>query len=72
MFNLGSRTCAELGEHARKHNHPRIGILIKWESERVSEAGEPGGMAPPTLDWHRKTSRGLDVQIHYFMGARLK
>lgn len=72
MFNLGSRSCAVLGEYARAHGYPCIGILVELENERFKEVGRQAEWPRPRFTYIGKSPRGLDVRIHYFKGARLK
>lgn len=72
MFTLGSRSCSVLGDYARAHNYPCIGILVELENERFSEVGRQAVWPRPHFTYIGKSPRGLDVRVHYFKGARLK
>ncbi len=69
---LLSKSCDLLGEWAREHDFPCIGILLELENERFAKAGRKAEWIHPHFVYIGKSPRGLDVRIHYFKGARLK
>ena len=66
------KSCEHLGDYAREHGYPCIGVLLELENERFKKAGRKAEWVHPRFAYIGKSPRGLDVRVHYFRGARLK
>lgn len=72
VMSLLKRSCVLLEEHARKHDHPCIGVLLELENERFRERGRMATWFNPRFVYLGRSDRGLDLRVLYFKGARLK
>lgn len=69
---LLDQSCTFLGDFAREHAFPAIGVLLELENERFKTIGRKAEWVHPHFTYIGKSARGLDVRVHYFRGARLK
>lgn len=66
------RSCVLLEAHAREHKFPAIGVLLELENRIFLGKGRNAAWRNPCFVYIGQSSRGLDVRVHYFRGARLK
>jgi hypothetical protein len=72
VMRLLKRSCVVLEDHAAANGHPAIGILLELENTRFRERGRAAQWFNPRFTYLGKSSRGLDLRVLYFKGARLR
>ncbi|MFI4969392.1 MAG: hypothetical protein ACHP7D_04245, partial [Lysobacterales bacterium] len=56
----------------RANGYPCIGILLELENTRFRDKGRMAAWWSPRFVYIGRSTRGLDLRVHYFRGARLK
>ncbi len=71
VYLLIKRAQKLLGEYAREHEWPCIGMLLELENKRFGEKGRMPVWPHLDLVYAGKSPRGLELRVHYFTGASL-
>jgi hypothetical protein len=69
---LLKRSCDLLGEYARAHDYPCIGVFLELENPRFMEAVRTAVWWNPRFMYVGRSPRGLDLRVHYFDDVELK
>lgn len=69
---LLKRSCALLETYAMAHGYPCIGILLELENARFRDTVRAAEWWNPRFTYIGRSTRGLDLRVRYFKGARLQ
>lgn len=72
VMSLLKRSCTLLEDYAQTNQYPCIGVFLELENARFREKGRMAQWWNPRFVFIGRSSRGLDMRVHYFKGAKLK